>query len=577
MRHAQQAGGARASAELCLLGGLVSGCAARLKGAAMPQAAAALAATAAATVLLQAAHVVGPVPASKLRTRADSGLLFGVCGLPCLWSMAACQIQPAGRAPLLQQFWLALMAGLGILIWLVGLTIRYSNSTTAPSAALMLLAAAARAVATDLGDASLATPYVTLQLACFVGVCSLLWFLALRQLPRCFTLGEAAFMAIGGGSVLHGGASTLVPSQCVNWVTGSMPLTILAMLCTATLVSINALLLLPFGLRPRAPRGDATLEAPRVTMLYEVVAVAVVAYGPWLAWVLRGQQRQVDEGLLLWLVNLVQSDKWCMQIIAYWAAILLIVPVIPRIQRCLGLGKTCARKLFHAVALAMFVPATALHVDLMALAFAVALNVFVWVEALRVCNLLPFRKIVSEFLGRYVDSRDQGPVILTHMYLLLGCAIPVWCHVTMCTANSRLETTSAVGRPHSGTGPLAFGGLLAVGVLDSLAAGFGKAYGRHRWPGTLKTVEGTAAAIVGSVGVVFVCSSYHNYSLSATGGGNNGATGMHTVLLEPVVSSWAQLCLPVVLIGLLEAFTEQIDNILLPVTYTTCFLALGPR
>ncbi|RUO95322.1 hypothetical protein BC936DRAFT_144457, partial [Jimgerdemannia flammicorona] len=38
-------------------------------------------------------------------------------------------------------------------------------------------------------------------------------------------------------------------------------------------------------------------------------------------------------------------------------------------------------------------------------------------------------------------------------------------------------------------------GILALGLGDSMASIVGKYLGRHRWPGTNKTVEGTAAYV----------------------------------------------------------------------------------
>ena len=35
---------------------------------------------------------------------------------------------------------------------------------------------------------------------------------------------------------------------------------------------------------------------------------------------------------------------------------------------------------------------------------------------------------VADFMERFRDEKDPGPLLLTHIYLLLGCAIPVWLH-----------------------------------------------------------------------------------------------------------------------------------------------------
>jgi len=82
--------------------------------------------------------------------------------------------------------------------------------------------------------------------------------------------------------------------------------------------------------------------------------------------------------------------------------------------------------------------------------------------------------------------------VLTHIYLLLGCAAPAW--------------LTQGGPLRSGLRPLfPFAGVLAVGVGDTAAAVFGTYFGRTPWakpeeggpddsPGSGKTVEGTVRA-----------------------------------------------------------------------------------
>ena len=168
--------------------------------------------------------------------------------------------------------------------------------------------------------------------------------------------------------------------------------------------------------------------------------------------------------------------------------------------------------------------------------------------------------------------------MLTHIYLLLGCAIPIWCDVVLQTAMNKSDATKRSGPALQPT-MLPFSGLvsstlacpeadamratvdcvflrpalrqlsrclvvqLSVGVLDSLAAIYGKRYGRTKWPGTNKTVEGTLCAIAGTMAIAQATDSY------ICGG----------------QAHWVETVVPTVVVALLEACTQQIDNLVLPV------------
>jgi dolichol kinase len=55
-----------------------------------------------------------------------------------------------------------------------------------------------------------------------------------------------------------------------------------------------------------------------------------------------------------------------------------------------------------------------------------AFFLFVCAEIVRVQKIKPLAAHIDGFVKEYVDSRDQGVLILTHIYLLCGCAIPLW-------------------------------------------------------------------------------------------------------------------------------------------------------
>jgi len=110
-----------------------------------------------------------------------------------------------------------------------------------------------------------------------------------------------------------------------------------------------------------------------------------------------------------------------------WAAALAAgVPLAPWLARRLSLSKTASRKVFHALATAMFLPAVALERDFLSLALGAALGVLLALEFLRCAGCPPVAAALNWYYGGFLDARDGGCVVVTHLFLLLGCAVPVW-------------------------------------------------------------------------------------------------------------------------------------------------------
>ena len=103
----------------------------------------------------------------------------------------------------------------------------------------------------------------------------------------------------------------------------------------------------------------------------------------------------------------------------------------------------------------------------------------------------PLRQLLSLFL----DERDSGPLILTHVYLLVGMSLPIWLFPGPCSPKGIL--------PGAG-GLVPYAGVLAVGVGDTVASMFGSTMGEIRWPGTKKTMEGTATSVFAQIIAVAV-------------------------------------------------------------------------
>jgi len=83
--------------------------------------------------------------------------------------------------------------------------------------------------------------------------------------------------------------------------------------------------------------------------------------------------------------------------------------------------------------------------------FAIAFSWMIGAEWLRLSLLPPLGSVIESFIGSFVDSRDQGIVVLSHMYLLLACAVPVW-------------SAGVVAPTHA---LVAYSGLIVVGIGDA--------------------------------------------------------------------------------------------------------------
>jgi len=170
------------------------------------------------------------------------------------------------------------------------------------------------------------------------------------------------------------------------------------------------------------------------------------------------------------------------------------------------------RKSFHGVAVLMFLPGIAFDPAFTHLAFSAAFALFIFAEYVRYFALYPFGASVHVFMRCANSVWFEGPSQLLH-----------------------------------------FTGLLVLGVGDALASVLGKRLGRNRWsPSNPKTGEGSIAF---SLSVI----------LSALFLRSLGLTEGFTVFRYASV---------VALSSLLEAFSVQNDNLILPV-YLWSMVALG--
>ena len=121
------------------------------------------------------------------------------------------------------------------------------------------------------------------------------------------------------------------------------------------------------------------------------------------------------------------------------------------------------RKCFHMLGLVMFIPATIIKPDFLAVGYAVAFAALVILELVKyqtiICvsnplirkmygTVAPFGTELKRLMNYFTDERDLGDFTVTHIYLLLGCATPLWivCAIGM-EASQVIATISAYPGP----------------------------------------------------------------------------------------------------------------------------------
>lgn len=156
------------------------------------------------------------------------------------------------------------------------------------------------------------------------------------------------------------------------------------------------------------------------------------------------------------------------------------------------------RKVFHGMMVVMFLPTIFVDPAFVALALILVLAIFLLLDLFRASQLPPLSRPLTYFLAPYVDGRDhRGPVIVSHIFLLIGCSIPLWLSLASMdrTGASPWQGWEVPARDLS-----MVSGVVCVGMGDAAASLVGRRYGRRRWCWSGgKSLEGSTAFAVAVV------------------------------------------------------------------------------
>ena len=98
-----------------------------------------------------------------------------------------------------------------------------------------------------------------------------------------------------------------------------------------------------------------------------------------------------------------------------------------------------------------------------------------------------------------------------------------------------------------------YAGIISIGVGDAAASLVGQRFGKHRWPSSRKTIEGTLGAVTFQLLGIFILQIIH----------------------VPGSSLSAITVISVILISCLEAFSGHIDNLVVSVYAFMLFSTAG--
>ncbi|XP_046453406.1 dolichol kinase-like isoform X2 [Daphnia pulex] len=233
------------------------------------------------------------------------------------------------------------------------------------------------------------------------------------------------------------------------------------------------------------------------------------------------------------LIDFIFLDTTRVFLILYWLACTILALAI---AWWFGNGSsvklTVLRKYFHGVVIAIYLPGVFFDTELLFVASVMVLAAFLLLESVRLYNLDYVGDILNKNMVGFLDEKDQGTLILTHIYLLIGCSLPIW----IFPLESAMDTTDKL---------LLCSGVVSLGIGDTAASIGGTLWGKNKFPGSSKSIEGTVCSILAEI--LFLVIMFHL-----------GVFGDSPRL------PWLSFIGAAVVTSLVEACTTQVDNLVLP-------------
>ena len=374
-------------------------------------------------------------------------------------------------------------------------------------------------------------------------------FYALNKLcPRSFTIGEAVIITQGMTFLLidfalllliKGGYGRLLKNYDLTFLESRNKESLLLSTLIATSVMISVCLSPVFYCLAQYAKTDSDNMIYSVAFYIGGILNTSAIFVP-SAYMLLGMNP------LWFLFSLINLRN--VVLIMYWSILLLSAVVIVawnadanKSEKGKIVQNIIIRKSFHLIAVLIFIPGIYYSPDFTKLASGLSVIAMVIFEYLRIFRICPFGETLNKYMTSFVDERDKGYIILTHIYLLLGFSVPVW----MFSFNLSSQMCPL----------LPYAGVISLGFGDSFASLIGKFQGNMKIPGSEKTVVGVVACLISQfLASIMILLAYNRHIFS------------FAVLFQVFAA--------VSCTALIEGVTSQIDNLILSPTLYAAILFL---
>lgn len=341
-------------------------------------------------------------------------------------------------------------------------------------------------------------------------------YLLLVSCQRSFSVSEAAAVAAAMSAALSTGCQILLEHRGPVLEQGNIDYVVSLGLAGCVLIWV-------FSVLPCAATKPNCFDMPHKEIVmkqrafwtgFSFCSVILITY--FTVW-LKGTSHEP----ILWVVTFVsRRNGW--GLVLLWITVMAVIIAVARPGKG-NVEKAVARKFYHLVAALVFGVGLVVDIDLVRLGAVVGLGLLSLGEAGRVIGHGKVSRFVTDMGKRLVDERDSGVIAVTHMYLLLGCAVPIW----------------------MADGAISHAGIVSVCIQDAVAAAIGKRLGTHKWGRRGRTLEGSFAGFTAATIAMIVCGK----------------------------ASLASASLAAAATAVVEAYTEQIDNWVVPMTFTMVIAA----